>query len=269
MRRSILLVLSFSVLTSLANAQQRGARVKPPSKPTPHWSDGRVNLGPPAGEKGYWGTGPGNLSENQIPMEGAFLVNPSDIDKIAPFQPWAKGLVQYRLDTLGKDDPHPRCIAPGGPRQFMTPYGLEIIDQPELKKMYFMSGGGPRTWRVIYMDGRAHPKGDDVNPTYFGHSVGHWEGEALVIDSVGFNERFWFTRRPTGMVHTDQLHLIERITRPDLNTLHYQVTIDDPGAYTRSWSAAWDIPWVPNEEIEEYFCQDNNRDLQHIVGATP
>src|SRR5437773_2431305 len=121
MRRFSLLVLSFVVLGSGAQAQQRGGRVKPPSKPTPHWSDGRV----------------------------------------------------------------------------------------------------PRTWRVVYMDGRPHPKGDDVNPSYFGHSVGHWEGETLVIDTVGFNERFWFTRRPTGMVHTEQLHLIERITRPNFDTLHY------------------------------------------------
>src|SRR3954465_10533802 len=135
MRRIPLLIVCLGLTASTALAQQRGGRAKPPSKPTPHWVDGRVNFSAAPGEKGYWGTGPGNLSENQIPMSGAFLVNPSDIDKIAPFQPWAKELVKYRLDTLGKDDPHPRCVAPGGPRQFMTPYGVEIIDQPELKKM--------------------------------------------------------------------------------------------------------------------------------------
>ena len=74
------------------------------------------------------------------------------------------------------------------------------------------------------------------------------------------------TRRPTGMVHTEQLHLIERISRPDFNTLKYEVTIDDPGAYTRPWKAGWNVPWT-TEEVEEYFCQDNNRDLQHLVGG--
>jgi len=243
---------------------QRAA--KPPAAPTPHWSDGRVNLGPLPGGKGHWNTGVGNLSEASIKMNGAFLVDPSDIDKVAPFQPWAKALVQYRLATAGKDDPHPRCIPPAGPRQFNTPYGLEIVDQPELKRILVLSGGGSRSWRVIYMDGRPHPTGDDVNPTYYGHSVGHWEKDTLVVDTVGFNERFWMTRRPTGMVHTDMLHLVEHISRPDFDTLHYEVTIDDPGAYTRPWTASWNVPWT-TEEVEEYFCQDNNKDTGQLVGG--
>src|SRR5947207_2179769 len=92
---------------------QRAA--KAPSAPTPHWPDGRVNLGPLPGGKGHWDTGVGNLSETPIKMNGAFLVDPNDIDKVAPFQPWARALVQYRLATAGKDDPHPRCIPPAGP----------------------------------------------------------------------------------------------------------------------------------------------------------
>jgi len=128
-----------------------------------------------------------------------------------------------------------------------------------------MSGGANRSWREIWMDNREHPPLDTYTPTFFGHSVGHWEGDTLVVDTVGFNERFWFARRPTGMPHTKQLHLIERISRPDHDTLHYEVTIDDPGAYTRPWTASWNIPWT-NFEMTEYFCQDNNLDLEHIVG---
>jgi len=86
-----------------------------------------------------------------------------------------------------------------------------------------------------------------------------------VVDTVGFNERFWFARRPTGMVHTDALHLIERLSRPDYETLRYEVTIDDPKAYTRPWTASWEIPWS-DEAMIEYFCQDNNRDLDNLVG---
>jgi len=90
-------------------------------------------------------------------------------------------------------------------------------------------------------------------------------GEAVLVDTVGFNERFWFARRPSGMPHTVQLHLMEKISRPDHDTLHYEVTIDDPGAYTRPWTASWDVPWS-EFHMTEYFCQDNNVDLEHIVG---
>jgi len=237
-------------------------------RPAPRYADGTPDFGPGPGEDGHWNTGVGNLSENFVEMEGAYLVNREDLEKVAPFQPWAKALVQYRLDSIGREDPHPRCKANGGPRQFHTPVGIEIVQDPRHQRIYVMSGGGPHSWREIYMDGREHPGLDEYDPSYFGHSVGHWEGDELVIDTVHFNERFWFARRPTGMVHTDALHLIERISRPDYNTLHYEVTIDDPKAYTRPWTASWDIPWS-GEEMLEYFCQDYNVDLDHIVGAEP
>lgn len=147
---------------------------------------------------------------------------------------------------------------------YHTPYGFEIIDQPENKVLYMMFVGGPHTFRTIYMDGREHPK--NVEPSFFGHSVGHWEGESLVIDSVGFNEKFWLTRE--GIPHTEFLHLTERYTRTDHDTMQYVVTIDDPGAYTAPWSGGWIIRWQPNEEMYEYVCQDNNRDAAHMYGGS-
>lgn len=237
-------------------------------RPAPRYPDGTPDFGPAPGEDGHWATGVGNLSENFVEMEGAYLVNREDLDKVAPFQPWAKAVVQFRLDSIGREDPHPRCKPNAGPRQFHTPIGIEIVQDPQHQRIYVMSGGGPHSWREIYMDGREHPSLDEYDRTYFGHSVGRWEGDVLVIDTVHFNERFWFARRPTGMIHTDALHLIERISRPDYDTLHYEVTIDDPKAYTRPWTASWDIPWS-TEEMEEYFCQDYNVDLDHIVGAEP
>ncbi|MDR0780107.1 MAG: hypothetical protein LBF16_05355 [Pseudomonadales bacterium] len=257
--------LALAVLLALpwmAQAQRRTGE----SKPTPRYPDGSVNFGPAPGERGHWDTGVGNLSENFVQMNGAFLVHlDEDLDKVAPFQPWARALVKYRLETLGRDDPHPHCMPNGGPRQFHTPVGIEITESRDRSKIYVLSGGGPHSWRTIYMDGREHPSLDDYDPTYFGHSIGKWEGDTLVVDSVHFNERFWFARRPTGMVHTDALHLIERLSRPDYNTLHYEVTIDDPKAYTRPWTASWNVPWI-EEDIEEYFCQDYNLDVDHIVG---
>ena len=104
------------------------------------------------------------------------------------------------------------------------------------------------------MDGRPHPK--DLEPSYYGHSVGRWEGDALVIDTVGFNERSWIDLR--GMPTTEQLHLTERITRPDFNTLRYEITIDDPGAYTAPWSTGMFFRWAAGAEQFEFVCQDGN-----------
>jgi hypothetical protein len=181
-----------------------------------------------------------------------------------PFKPWARAVYDYRQETLARDDPHARCAPPGGPRQFAVPFGLQIIQAPQANRIYILSGGSTRPWREIYMDGRAHPEGDFLNPSYFGHSVGRWEGDTLVIDTVGFNERFWIHRE--GYPHTEALHLVERISRPDLMTLNYEITIDDPYAYEEPWSTSWSKFWNPDEDIIEYFCHDNNRDQYHLVG---
>ena len=124
--------------------------------------------------------------------------------------------------------------------------------------------GGAHIWREIYMDGRPHPPGDRFNgSSWLGHSVGRWEGDTLVVDSVGFNEGTWLDR--AGHPHTDQLHVIERFTRPNKNTLHFEATVDDPGAYTKSWTFSWDIPWRAGQELQEYICQENNQYLQRLT----
>jgi Family of unknown function (DUF6152) len=233
------------------------------TQPVPRWTNGHVRLGPAPGETGYWANpSTGGLVEStagniRISREG-LLANIADADKVAPFVPWAKGLYIYRQRNLLKDDPMASCLPPGGPRQFQAPYGLQIVEQPERQRIFVMSGGGNRNWRLINLDARALPEGDDVSPTYYGHSVGRWEGDTLVIDSVAFNERFWFTNG--GLPHTESMKLRERISRPDFNTLKYEVTVTDPGAYTRPWTASFTLEWIPGQEIEEYFCDDYNRD---------
>ena len=105
----------------------------------------------------------------------------------------------------------------------------------------------------LIRDGRPHPPDPDVS--FNGDSRAHWEGDTLVVDTVGFNEKFWMSR--DGLPHTDRLHLIERFSRPDARTLRYEVTIDDPGAYTRPWSSTWTMRWVAGQEMPVYFCQEN------------
>jgi hypothetical protein len=239
------------------------------AKPAPRWPDGHPRLGPAPGERGYWvSAGTGGLVQNgaNVRMNAdGLLLNIADVPKVAPFKPWAKDLYEYRQRNLLKDDPMVSCLPPSGPRQFQDTNGVQFLEQPDRQRIFVMSGGGNRNWRLIYLDARELPIGDDVNPTYFGYSDGKWEGDTLVTTVVGYNERFWFTNG--GLPHTENMHLTERFTRTDFNTMKYEVTINDPGAYTQPWSAAWSLRWVANEDIPEYFCQENNNDPAHMVGV--
>jgi len=219
----------------------------PPPEPTPRFPDGHVNLGSAPGKKGYWEVRPG--------LGG--VPRPNDM----PFQPWAKVVYEYRTATFAKDSPLVDCKAAPGPGFFNAP-GFEIVDSPETKSIFILNMAGPHSWRAIYMDGRAHPQGDALRPTYLGHSTGRWEGDTLAIDTVGFNEKQWAVG---SYPNTEQLHLTERIARPNLSTLSYEVTVDDPGAYTKPWTARWTISqasaskWIPDGEMFEYICQDAGR----------
>jgi hypothetical protein len=217
------------------------------------------------GEKGVWeGNAGATLATNIRGLDNPRMNLPTNL-KIAdvPFQPWARAVYEYRQASTTKDDPHVRCKPSGGPRMFHTPYGMEFLDLADQKKVIIVGVGGPHTWRTIYMDGRPHPK--DLDPTFAGHSVGKWEGDSLVVDTVGFNEKFWLTRE--GIPLTERLHLTERFTRLDSDTMKYEATIDDPGAYTATWTGGWLLQWQSNEELYEYVCQDNNRDVRHMYGG--
>jgi Family of unknown function (DUF6152) len=232
---------------------------KAASQPAPRWPGGHVRLGPPPGKKGYWGAPSSTVLVEtgvNVPMnKDGLLVNISDAGKVAPFQPWAKSLYEYRQLTLLKDDPYNKCIPPGGVRHFQNPYGFQFYEQPDIQRILLLLGGGDRNYRIIYTDGRPMGQKEELVLTYYGTSTGRWEGDTLIVDTVGFNERFWFTNG--GLPHTEALHLTERFTRTDMDTLRYQVTVDDPRTYTRPWNGGWTIQWVPDQEIEEYFCEDN------------
>ena len=238
----------------------KGKPAAAPSSPAPRWPDGQVRLGPAPGKKGYWGSASTSALVEQgaskIPMnDEGLLHNLSDADRVAPFQPWAKALYLHRQRDLLKEDPFLRCLPPGGPRFYQTSHGFQFIEQRELGRILVLGGGGDRNWRVIYTDGRAQGQADEVVRGYYGNSVGHWENkDTLVVDTIGFNEKFWFTAG--GLPHTEALHLTERFTRSDLNTLKYEVTIDDPNTYTRKWTSGFTVQWVPDEEIQEYFCEE-------------
>ena len=231
-----------------------------PALPTPRTPDGKVILGTKAGENALWFPAGGGgerfvNADDAAPVAGKLKV--SEI----PFQPWARALYDYRV--VNQLEPHTRCKPSGGPRQFLTPYGVEILDITDLRKIFIVDLGGPHTYRTIYMDGSPHPK--NLVPSYYGHSTGRWDGDTLVIDTVGFNDKFWMDRQ--GVPHTEKLHMIEKLTRTDYNTIRYEVTIDDPGAYTAIWASSFNLRWTTNSELFEYICQDNNFASELMVGA--
>lgn len=264
------LLLAIGLLLPTATPGQQagppGSQKQDLTRPAPRWPDGRISFTGTPKEIGNW-EGPPVSSLILKVRNGRPAVSPWDlptnptIDQV-PFRPWARKQYLTRQANLTADDPHTRCKPSGGPRFWHTPYGIEVLDLPETQEIIFIGVGTPHSWRIVYLDGRPHPK--NLKPSWYGHSIGHWEGDTLVIDTVGFNERFWLTRG--GVPHTSKAHLIERISRPNFYRLRYEVTIDDPGAYTRTWSGGWYLRWSAGNEPFDYLCQENNRDPARMVG---
>jgi hypothetical protein len=214
-------------------------------RPTPRLSDGTVDLG---------GDGVWNLP--WITDFGRQLVDVQEV----PFLPWTKAMYEYNASNNVAYDPQGFCLPPAGPRMFGTPYPAQFIqDRSHRERIIVIFEGGAHVWREIFMDGRPLPDPEELNPTFFGYSVGRWEDDTLVVETVGFNEKTWLNFG--GYMHTDELRTIERITRPDHDTLHYEATIIDPGAYSAPWTIAWEVPWSEGQELAEYICQENNQFL--------
>lgn len=248
MRRLLLstTIAGLAALSWQAAAQQSGQEA--PAAPAPRDENGRIILGnaDPNGT-GVW-TPDFGIFDPVAPLE------------TVPFKPWAKALYDDR--QLHELEPHARCKASGASRQFLTPYGVEFVEVEELGRLFIFDIGGPHTFRTVYMDGRSHP--DEIQPSNYGHSIGWWEGDTLVIDTVGYNEDFWFGRR--GLPHTEQLHTIERFTRYQNDRIDYELTVDDPGAYTAPFTGGFDLEYEDGIALFEYVCQQANYADELMVG---
>lgn len=230
------------------------------SAAAPRGADGKVVLG---AAEGYWGY-PSEyaLVEDgvNVPMDRyGQLAELSDASKVAPMQPWALGLYQHRQERDLRDDPlFINCKPPGGPRQYQNDLGIKFVEDKVNGRIFVLVGSGNRNFRIVYLDGRekvGSVTGDDDNPLYYGRSLGKWEGDTLVVTTTGFNEDFWFSNG--GLPHSSSMVLTERFSRPNMDTLQYEVNIDDPGAYTRPWKASWTMQWVADQELPIHYCQDN------------
>ena len=234
------------------------------SRPAPRWPDGQIALGATSGASdGYWGYPTKTvLVEDGVDVDvSAYgqLAEIDDADRVAPMQDWALALYKHRQERFLQDDPmYLNCKPPGGPRQYQSRLGLQLIEDRERERIFVLLGSGNRNYRIVYLDGRdqvGQVGGDDDNPLYYGRSVGHWEDDTLVVSTNSFNEDFWFTNG--GLPHTNRLNLVERFTRIDFDTLRYEVTIEDQGAYTRPWSVSWELSWVGGEPLPSHICQEN------------
>jgi hypothetical protein len=221
-----------------------------PVRPAPRRESGQVRLDG-GKEPGLWLGRPGDgfwdLGENA---------------ETVPYQDWTAALAEERRQN--QLEPHARCKPSGLSRQFLTPYGAEIVEIPELQRIYIFDVGGPHSYRTIYMDGRTHPV--DVSPSYYGHSIGWWDGDTLVVETTGFNEGFWMDRG--GLPHTSQLRAVERFTRTEFGAMRYVLTIDDPGAYTDPFDTEMELRWAAGDELFEYVCQQANYAPELMVGES-
>jgi hypothetical protein len=189
----------------------------------------------------------------------------------APLTAWGEAQLKANKPAHGADqtltdtDPVSKCFPPGVPRIYFHPFPMEVMQVPGRVVMVFEYD---HFVRFIYADGRQHPA--DLAPTWMGDSIGHWDGDAFVVDTVGFNEKTWLDR--VGHPHSDALHLTERFRRVDHDTLADDITIDDPKAYTKPWTAQLAFQLKPKWELIEFVCEDtylNFSDYQKKIDAGP
>ena len=204
-----------------------------PVGPAPRMPDGRPDL------SGVWRPAPNGPRKNSEPL------------------PWAAAVIKQRTENFGKDHPGTHCLPNGMGSTNVQPY--KLVQTPSLLVILFDTGDLPRQ---VFLDGRGHPQ--DPNPTWAGHSIGKWDGDVLVVDTVGFNDKGWlFGNDP----HTERLHVTERFRRLDAGHLEIETTVDDPGTYLKPWTMKKVSPLAPKgEEVEESICNENNKDVQHLVG---
>lgn len=208
-------------------------RHHPPSGPTPRTFDGKPDL------SGVWWS-------------------PATVDPGKPeFLAWAQKVADERTGNLRKDTPQAYCL-PSAVTRIGPLY--EFVQSKNI--IVEISDDDSPGFHQIYVDGRGHP--EDPNPQWYGDSIGHWEGDTLVVDRVAFDERVWLDQG--GHPHTDKLHVTERYRRPDLGHLETEITVEDPGTLAKPWTMKRVSELAPSERIYEFICPEDNKDVAHLRG---
>jgi hypothetical protein len=195
------------------------------------------------------------LSDGKPDLSGVWNGQRTVTQSMPPMLPWAEKVVKDRQANQSADDFEARCL-PGGPPR-AAPYHTSLFSTPKLVLMLFE--GNTHMYRQFFVDGSTHPK--DLKPTFYGDSRAHWDGDNLVVDTLGFNDISWMdTLHP----HTTQMHLTESFHRKDYGTLEINITIDDPGTFTKPWTMTRQTSLETKMEMTEYVCNENNQDPGHL-----
>jgi len=247
-----------AILILLAAVQVHAQWVKPQTPGLPRTADGKFNPAAP----------PPRTTDGKVDLSGMWQSNlkfnfdlAADLQAGAvPMTPWGKSLYDERVANNSKDDPEALCLPAGVPRTTAAG-GLpnRIIQGPN---MIVILHETKTTYRQIFLDGRTLKK--DAQPTWMGYSTGTWEGDTLVVQTTGFNDRTWLDDR--GHPHSESLRVVERYRRPDYGHLFIDITIEDPQAYSRPWTATEDLRLDADGDLLEYVCNENERDVRHMVG---
>jgi hypothetical protein len=250
-------ILGLAAIAAIGNAQW----LNYPTAGIPRTADGKPNLSAPAPRTGDGKpdlSGVWEADGQTYFFDLAAGLKPGDV---VP-QPWAKAMQQKYEDNLHSDDPLARCLPHGVPR--VNTNGLfpfKIIQTPGLVVMLYEQ---LNLFRQIFMDGRTLAK--DVNPTWLGYSTGKWDGDTLVVETSGFNDKTWLDTQK-GRPASDELHVTERFRRMDFGTMEVVATINDPKAYTKPWTTtAQKMLLQLNTDILEFVCNENEKDAPHMVG---
>jgi hypothetical protein len=210
--------------------------------PVQRTADGKPDLG------GVWS--PDNLSYlTYLGADGTPM----------PMRAWANALFLHRQAAKGKEDPDANCTLPGVPRIDSVPNPLKILQSPDEVVILYEAF---TTFRQVFMDGRALP--EDPQPAWNGYSIGKWEGDTLVIDTLGFNDSTWLDN--AGTPHSESLHVIERFHRRDIGHLDIQIVVDDPKTFLHPFTVTEHDHLLPDTGLLEMICSENNKDLSHLVG---
>ena len=214
----------------------------------PRNADGKPNLTAPAPR----------ASDGKPDLTGLWSGFTGDVDlKLDDAQPWARALIQQRTDNFGKDNPRYLCLPEGPTNADGAGVMRRILQTPAMITILY----DDLTYRQIFMDGRALET--DPSPSWMGYSVGRWDGDALVVDSVGFNDRTWLAR---NYPHTEALHMTERYRRTDFGHLEIQATLQDSAAYSRPWTFRATAQFAADTEMVDARCDPAQSRREHWTG---
>lgn len=246
---------TFALLLCLTSASPLAAQwLNYPTPGLPRTADGKPDLKAPAPR----------TADGKPDLSGIWRMNGLGYtfnifgDQSVEMMPWAHEVYVKRAMSFAKDSPETNCLPPG-PRAGL--FGMDPVKFVQTNGLLLILHEGAPT-RQVFLDGRSLP--EDPNPTWMGYSVGHWEGDTLVVETTGFNDRTWLDL--SGRPATEALRVTERFRRLDTGRMELQMTFDDPKTYAKPWTIGVDVHLVPDTEILETVCNENERDRHRLVG---